>query len=194
MDRKDITKRQMTKIAREAGKFTVRTLRAEGIGTGEFDVIHAVRKNPGITQADICKILGLDKGAVAKQTASLEAKGYLTREKNPDDGRSRRLYATEKAEALKHSKAGIETVFYRWLLEELSDEEREAFAATLCKLYLRCKEESKAQFPEMTKRMQQARAEAAREGGSEADCPEEGCLEEKRHTDDGHREARYEER
>ena len=50
----DITKRKITKIAREVNKFTVRTLRAEGIGASEFEVIHAVRKNPGITQAEIC--------------------------------------------------------------------------------------------------------------------------------------------
>lgn len=42
----DITKRKITKIAREVSKFTVRTLRAEGVGPGEFDVLHAIRKNP----------------------------------------------------------------------------------------------------------------------------------------------------
>ena len=32
----DITERKITKIAREVSKFTVRTLRAEGIGQGEI--------------------------------------------------------------------------------------------------------------------------------------------------------------
>ncbi len=68
----DLTRRRITKIAREVSKFTVRTLKAEGIGASEFDVIHAVRKNPGITQAEICRTLGTDKGAVARQTANLE--------------------------------------------------------------------------------------------------------------------------
>lgn len=70
----DITERKITKIAREVSKFTVRTLRAEGIGPGEFDVLHVIRKNPGITQSGVCRITGFDKGAVARQTASLEAK------------------------------------------------------------------------------------------------------------------------
>ena len=35
----DITERKITKIAREVSKFTVRTLCAEGIGPGEFDVL-----------------------------------------------------------------------------------------------------------------------------------------------------------
>ena len=34
---KDPTERQMTKIAREAAKFTVQMMRADGIGTAEFD-------------------------------------------------------------------------------------------------------------------------------------------------------------
>ena len=57
----DITERKITKIAREVSKFTVRTLRAEGIGPGEFDVLHVIRKNPGITQSGVCRITGFDK-------------------------------------------------------------------------------------------------------------------------------------
>ena len=83
----DITERKITKIAREVSKFTVRQLREEGVGASEFDVIHAVRKNPGITQAGVCRITGLDKGAVARQAANLEAKGYIVRKDNEDDGR-----------------------------------------------------------------------------------------------------------
>lgn len=105
----DITKRKITKIAREVSKFTVRTLRAEGVGPGEFDVLHAIRKNPGITQAGVCRITGFDKGAVARQTASLEAKDYLRREANPADGRSRCLYATAQAERLRPSRRSFTT-------------------------------------------------------------------------------------
>ena len=146
----DETKRRITKIAREVSRFTVRTMRAEGVGSGEIDVIHAIRKNPGITQARVCEITGLDKGAVARQTANLEAKGYLLRKENPADGRSRLLFATEKAEQLKSSKAHIEARFYEWLLEPLSAAERAEFIRMLDVLYNRCKAESKADFPEMT--------------------------------------------
>ena len=145
----DITKRQITKIAREVSKFTIRTLREDGIGTAEFDVIHAIRKNPGITQAGVCKIVGIDKGAVARQTANLEAKGFLIRKENPADGRSQLLFPTEKAESLKNSKAHIESLFYEWLTGALSDQEREEFAGLLDILYQRCKAESKADFSEM---------------------------------------------
>lgn len=152
----DETRRKITKIAREVSKFTVRTLKADGIGTSEFDFIHAVRKNPGITQAEVCRLLGIDKAAVARQAARLEAKGYLTRTPNPADGRSQLLFTTEQAQALKNSKARVESLFYEWLAEPLTREQREEFARLLDILYRRCKEESKAGFPQMRKRIQEA--------------------------------------
>ena len=145
----DITQRKMTKIAREISKFTVRTLRAEGVGPSEFDLIHVVRHNPGITQSGICKILGIDKGAVAREAANLEGKGYLRRTENPQDKRSQLLYATAKANSLKNSKAKVETKCYEWLLAELSTEQRQEFATLLDILYKRSKEESKAGFPHL---------------------------------------------
>lgn len=153
----DITRRKITKIAREVSKFTVRTLRADGIGTAEFDVLHVIRKNPGITQAGVCKILGIDKGAAARRTANLDAKGYLTRAENPDDGRSQLLFATENAERLKHSKAHVEATFYEWLLEPFSETEKDEFTRLLDIIYQRCKAESKADFPEMNHRMECAK-------------------------------------
>lgn len=145
----DKTERKITKIAREVGKFTVQTMKEEGIGTAEFDYIHLVRHNPGITQAEVRERLKIDKGAAARRAAGLENKGYLVRRPNPDDGRSQLLYATEKAENLKNSKAFIESIFYEWLLAELPEDEKEAFCGTLDKLYWRSKNERRAGFKEV---------------------------------------------
>ena len=146
----DKTKRQITKIAREANKLVIRTMKEDGIGSGEMDLIHLVRHNPGLSQKEISVQLNMDKGAVARRTASLEQKGYLTRRENPADGRSQLLYATEKAETLKTSKATVETVFYAWLLEGLDPAEQASFTAALDKLYLRSKQESRRGFPHVT--------------------------------------------
>lgn len=111
---------------------------------------HLIRHNPGITQAGVREQLKIDKGAAARRAASLEAKGYLIRRPNPDDGRSQMLYATQKAEKLKNSKAYIEGVFYEWLLAELPEEEKEAFCKTLDTLYWRSKRQSRAGFPDVS--------------------------------------------
>ena len=155
----DQTGRKITKIAREVGKFTVQTMKEEGIGTAEFDFIHLVRHNPGITQTEVRETLKIDKGAAARRAASLEAKGYLERKPNPADGRSQLLYATKKAEALKNSKASIEAVFYEWLLAELPEEEKNAFCETLDKLYWRSKNERRAGFVDVAELVEKHKEE-----------------------------------
>lgn len=147
--RMEITHRQITKIAREVNKFTVRTMKADGIGTAEFDFIHLVRHRPGITQAEVRNELRIDKGAAARRTANLEEKGYLVRKENPNDKRSQLLYATEKAERLKNSKAYLESVFYEWLLGGLSQDDSENFARILKILYEKSKKQSRAGFPDL---------------------------------------------
>lgn len=149
----DATERKIMKIAREAEKFTVRSLKENGIGTAELDFIHTVRHNPGITQANVRKQLNIDKGAAARRVASLETKGYLIQKQDPEDGRCRQLFATEKAEMLKSSKASVETLFFEWLTEDLSKHELEAFTSVLNKLYLRSKKESRAGFPTLQSRL-----------------------------------------
>ena len=149
----DVTKRQITTISREASKLAGRMLRGQGVGTAEFDVIPVIRKNPGITQAGIREQLGLDKGALARQIASLETKGFLIRKENPQDGRSQLLYATEKADQLKSSKAYIESTYYGWLLEALSPQEQQEFAQLLDRIYQRSKDESRENFINVIQRL-----------------------------------------
>ena len=142
----DDTQREITKIAREAAKFTVQTMKADGIGTAEFEFLHLVRHKPGITQAQERETLIIDKGAAARRAASLEANGYLVRKPNPNDKRSQLLFATQKAEELKNSKASIETAFYDWLTSELSETDKKEFCRILDILYWKSKEERRADF------------------------------------------------
>ena len=143
----DITERKITKIARETEKLVLVTLRDDGVGTAEIDLIHARRHNPGCTQTKLAEILHADKAAIARRTKNLETKGYLVRKADPDDKRSQLLYPTGKAESLKSSKAEIEASFYEYLTSSLSEEEAKTFAALLDKLYVASKNESRAGFP-----------------------------------------------
>ena len=144
----DITERKITKIAREAEKLVLLSLREEGVGTAEIDLIHALRHHPGCTQAALAELLHADKAAIARRTKNLEAKGYLVRRDAPNDRRSQLLYPTEKAESLKSSKAEIEAAFYA-----------AAFAASLHKLYTVSKTESRAGFPHFRSAAKKASAD-----------------------------------
>ena len=145
----DCTERKITKIAREAEKLVLLSLRAEGVGTAEIDLIHALRHNPGVTQAKLAELLHADKAAIARRTKNLESKGYLVRKDDPNDRRSQLLYPTAQAEALKASKAEIEASFYEYLTSALTEEEQATFAALLDKLYTASKTESRAGFPHL---------------------------------------------
>lgn len=143
----DRTERKITKIAREAEKLVLLSLREEGVGTAEIDLIHALRHNAGCTQARLAELLHADKAAIARRTKNLEAKGFLVRRDDPNDRRSQLLYPTEKAETLKSSKAEIEASFYEYLTAALTEEEAENFTALLEKLYVTSKTESRSGFP-----------------------------------------------
>ena len=145
----DCTERKITKIAREAEKLVLLSLRAEGVGTAEIDLIHALRHNPGVTQAKLAEILHADKAAIARRTKNLESKGYLIRKDDPNDRRSQLLYPTAQAETLKASKAEIESSFYEYLTSALTEEEQTTFAALLDRLYTASKTESRAGFPHL---------------------------------------------
>ena len=147
----DITERKITKIAREAEKLVLLTLRETGVGTAEIDLIHALRHKPGCTQAQLAEILHADKAAIARRTKNLETKGYLIRKDDPNDRRSQLLFPTEKAENMKSSKTEIEASFYEYLTEVLTEEETDAFAASLDKLYWASKTESRGGFPHFRK-------------------------------------------
>lgn len=143
----DITGRKITKIAREAEKLVLISLREEGVGTAEIDLIHALRHAPGCTQAKLAEILHADKAAIARRTKNLEAKGFLVREDDPSDRRSQLLYPTKKAETMRSSKAEIEASFYEYLTSVLTAEEAQTFALLLDRLYAASKSESRAGFP-----------------------------------------------
>lgn len=137
----DITQRKITKIAREVNRYTVRQLKKDGIGSGELEVVYAIRKNPGISQKEVCDITGFDKAAVARQCANLEEKGYIIRKENPEDKRCRKLYPDKKTENLHHSKANIEADLYSRILEVLNDDEKKELARLLDIVYSSTKEE-----------------------------------------------------
>ena len=128
----DITERKITKIAREAEKLVLVSLREQGVGTAEIDLIHALRHN---------------KAAVARRTKNLEAKGFLVRRDDPADRRSRLIFPTERAKALKSSKAEIEASFYEYLTDTLTSDEAKCFVGLLDRLYAASKAESRAGFP-----------------------------------------------
>lgn len=148
----DHSERRITKIARNANRFTALVLSDTGLGSSEYDLIHCVRHNPGISQAGIQQMLGMDRAAVARTAANLERKGYLLRKPDETDRRAKQLYATEAAEAIKRSREAVESDFYDWLFEILTPEEENQFLHLLDQLYWRSRDERKSGFQSLRER------------------------------------------
>ena len=142
----DDTKRQITKIARECSRFTGKVLKDTGLGLSEYEFIHCIRHNPGISQESVREKLGLDKAAVARRAANLEKKGYIIRKQDPDDGRRRRIFTTEKSNSVKNSKVSAEEFFYEWLMESITGKDKDIFLAVLDRIYWKSKNERREDF------------------------------------------------
>lgn len=81
-----------------------------------------VLTNEGMTQEELSDRISIDKAATARALKSLEEKGYITRETDPQDKRAKRVYATEKA---KQCKDQIHRVLMDWtslLTEDMEPE------------------------------------------------------------------------
>ena len=79
---------EIAKIAREERRFIARALKGYGVGVSSFDLIHQVRKHPGLSQTELASRLAMDKAAVARAVASLVRKGFLRKERREGDSRS----------------------------------------------------------------------------------------------------------
>ena len=146
----DPSQRKITKIARNAANFSQRQLRSTGLGTSEYDVLHCIRKKPGITLFGVCEELGMEKSAAAHCTASLEAKGYICRKTDPDDRRRKLLFPLEKADRLKDQRASREADFYAWLLADVPPEKLAVFLEVLDSIYQKSKTARHTQYRDVS--------------------------------------------
>jgi len=147
----DITRRYITKIARVAQKYSHLTLKNIDLGTSEYECLRQIRKNKGLSQEKLRSILNIDKAAVARMVANLERKDYVYRLPDENDKRAKKLFVTEKAYQIKNATTSVETNFYEWLMDGINEEEKKVFLKVLNQLYLKSKQERRANFANIIK-------------------------------------------
>lgn len=138
--------RDITKIGRTVRRYADQAISAHGVSFSEYECLHFIRHNPGANQERLCAWLNVDKAAVARMVASLEAKGYLRREAGVADKRAKRLFVTEKDKEIKQVTEAAEYRFYNWLIEGLDPDELETFFRVLHEIYERSKDAGKRGF------------------------------------------------
>ncbi|MGV8982082.1 MarR family winged helix-turn-helix transcriptional regulator [Clostridium sp.] len=148
----DITKRYISKICRVAHRYASSCLQGTNIGTSEYECLHYIRKNNGMSQEKLRSFLNVDKSAVARMVANLEEKGYLYRLQDENDKRAKKLFVTDKAVHIKNMSSSVESFFYEWLLEDISPDEKKVFLKVLNTLYIKSKKERVEDFINIKKR------------------------------------------
>ncbi|MFF2483100.1 MarR family winged helix-turn-helix transcriptional regulator [Paenibacillus sp. NPDC058071] len=103
---------------------------------GQHSFLLTILSRPGITQEQLTQMLKFDKATTARSIKQLEQAGYLTREPDPNDGRSQLLFPTEKAKAFDPTLLKIMNQSNEVLSCRLTDEEESQLISLLQKVSL----------------------------------------------------------
>jgi len=98
--------------------------------------LQGTRNRTGKISREIC----VNKSNVTRQLATLEEKGLITRQQDMEDRRVWRVYPTEKMQELLPCVRSVMREWNEYLLEELSEEERETLVQLLEKVTKRANE------------------------------------------------------
>lgn len=105
-----------------------------GIHCSQHHMLTLISKNKSICQKEIAQQLEISSAAVAVTLNKLESSGLVTRTQSFDDARMNHISITDKgSDLLKTTKKALDVVDAKWF-DGLSDEEMEAFSATLSKM------------------------------------------------------------
>lgn len=132
--------RQISVTYRCAMRYRERELDDTGLAGSQTPYLMALYRHEGLTQEELARYLNVNKSNVARQLASLEEKGYIRREPDPQDRRSLLVYPTEKANALQDRMRHVLRDWSAYLTDDFTDEERE----TLSRLMGRVAERAEA--------------------------------------------------
>ncbi len=88
------------KISRCSNLYRNSRLESKGITGNQYGYIMQVCNHPGVSQDTIAKKMFINKSNVARQLATLEQNGFITRHTDEEDRRILKVYPTEKATAM----------------------------------------------------------------------------------------------
>ena len=147
----EIQKRPISRLARMATHFSMKLMDQSGtdLTHPEIQALRHIAVHGNISQATLTTRLGVDKAAVTRVLKSLEEKGYVCRETDPEDKRVKRVYPCEKATVVKDEALSAEYLFYRWLMADLPRQEQEYLQQVLEQLADKASAQRKQGYPDI---------------------------------------------
>ena len=105
-----------------------------GLSKAQSRLLKHIYRNGRMTQADLCKDLGLDKSTVAKALSRMESDGLITKQVNPEDSRTFFVYPTEKANQIIPKMRDVLSSWTKDVTVNLTEAEKELFYSLLDKV------------------------------------------------------------
>ena len=129
--------RDITEIARCGAQYKADRLAPMGLKGCHASYLTEICANPGISQDKLARLICINKSNVARQAATLEEEGFLTRTPSPTDKRIMELHPTQKTLDLLPE---ISCVLKGWeicITGDLTAEELDQLAAIVAKMKTR---------------------------------------------------------
>lgn len=100
-----------------------------------FSVACVINEQPGITSADICRALGLQRANIVPLLDDLSGSGYISRVDDEKDKRAQRLYLTDAGYEALETWHEIALSHEERVMAKLSPSERELLRELLVKIW-----------------------------------------------------------
>ena len=120
--------KQLGEVWRCANLYRTAQYAALGIGSYQDSYLLHICREPGIPQDRLAEVIYVNKSNVARQLASLEEKGFITRTPDPQDRRSLLVYPTQKATDALPAIQKVHRAWNEMVLEGFGEEERRLVA------------------------------------------------------------------
>lgn len=123
--RKDPISRLVSILYRQELKTVSHLLEQHGVSFSQLPFLMELYSHQGITQEKLVSKVQVDKAMATRVLKQMDGKGFITREKNPDDARSKLVYLTGEADKLKPELLKIIADWNDVLTQGISEEEIE---------------------------------------------------------------------
>jgi DNA-binding MarR family transcriptional regulator len=94
-----------------------------GVRLAEHEVLSHVLRAPGLSQQQLAERCFTAKSHISGLVAALEERGWLSRERDPDDGRARRLQLTPEGRTVAERTLAVQAGIVSVMAEAVSQDE-----------------------------------------------------------------------
>lgn len=118
-------------LARQFIRSLDRRIETHGLMHGQFPALLMLWERPGLTQAEIARIVAVEQPTMANTLNRMERDGWVERRPDPEDRRRTLIYPTAKAMAVQDDILAMAGEVNAIATRGMSDEEKKAAIALL---------------------------------------------------------------